>query len=172
MAPTWIRGAKNYKKNTFFIYRSRIIECSPLCTRSMCLLLLARCCWLTTLADSADDRCKSDAVSRYIFICANVYACRWNHVQVFGRNCKIHIVVLQRLSLSLQILGTLNGAFWSWNWYKIVISGFRICYFQQLNCIKIVLHLYLEIMCMHFILSSHHISWPICNHICHKKFAL
>ena len=31
-------------------------------------------------------------------------------------------------------------------------------FFQQLYCITIVLHLYLEIMCMHFILSSHHIS--------------
>ena len=31
----------------------------------------------------------------------------------------------------LQILGTLNRAFWSWNWYKIVISGFRVCFFQQ-----------------------------------------
>ena len=25
----------------------------------------------------------------------------------------------------LQILGTLNKTFWSWNWYKIVISEFR-----------------------------------------------
>ena len=73
------------------------------------------------------------------------------------------------LKFILQILGTLNRAFWSWNWYKIVISGFRVCYFQQLYCITIVLHLYLEIMCMHFILSSHHISSHICNHICHKK---
>ena len=69
----------------------------------------------------------------------------------------------------LQILETFNRAFWSWNLYKIVISGFRVCYFQQLYCITIVLHLYLEIMCMHFILSSHHISSHICNHICHKK---
>ena len=29
----------------------------------------------------------------------------------------------------------------------------------------------LEILCMHFILSSRHISSLICNHICHKKFA-
>ena len=34
----------------------------------------------------------------------------------------------------LQILGTLNRAFWSWNWYKIVISGFRVCFFN--NCIE------------------------------------
>ena len=36
------------------------------------------------------------------------------------------------------------------------------------NCI--VLHLYLEIMCMHFILTSHHISSHICNHICQNNF--
>ena len=39
----------------------------------------------------------------------------------------------------LQILGTLNRAFWSWNWYKIVISGFRVCFFSTIvlyyNCI-------------------------------------
>ena len=34
----------------------------------------------------------------------------------------------------LQILGTFNRAFWSWNWYKIVISGFRVCFFN--NCIE------------------------------------
>ena len=34
----------------------------------------------------------------------------------------------------LLILGTLNRAFWSWNWYKIVISGFRVCFFN--NCIE------------------------------------
>ena len=72
----------------------------------------------------------------------------------------------------LQTLGTFNRAFWSWNWYKIVISGFRVCFFQQLYCITIVLHLYLEIMCMHFILSSHHISSHICNHMSHKRFAI
>ena len=100
--PYMNQGYEKLQKTYFSICRSRIFECSPLCTRSMCLLLLARCCWLTTLADSADDRCKSVVVSRYIFICANVYACRWNHVQVFGRNCKIHIVGLQKLSLSLS----------------------------------------------------------------------
>ena len=42
-------------------------------------------------------------------------------------------------------------------------------FLQQLHCITIVLHLYLEIMCMHFILSSHHISSHICKHIRHKK---
>ena len=31
----------------------------------------------------------------------------------------------------LQILGTLKRAFWSWNWYKIVILGLRV-FFQQL----------------------------------------
>ena len=31
--------------------------------------------------------------------------------------------------------------------YKIVISGIRVCFFQQLYCITIVLHVYLEIMC-------------------------
>ena len=34
----------------------------------------------------------------------------------------------------LQILGTLNRVFLSWNWYKIVISGFRVCFFN--NCIE------------------------------------
>ena len=34
----------------------------------------------------------------------------------------------------LQILATLNRAFWSWNWYKIVISGFKVCFFD--NCIE------------------------------------
>ena len=50
-------------------------------------------------------------------------------------------------------------------------SNFRAqgMFFQQLYCNTFVLHLYLEIMCMHFILSSHHISSHICNHICHKK---
>ena len=70
----------------------------------------------------------------------------------------------------LQILRTLNRAFWSWNWHKIVISGFRVYFFlQQLYCITIVLYLHLEIMCMHFILSSHQSSSHKCNHICHKK---
>ena len=32
----------------------------------------------------------------------------------------------------LQILGTFNRAFWAWNWYKGVTSGFRVCFFQQL----------------------------------------
>ena len=31
----------------------------------------------------------------------------------------------------LQILGTLISTFWSWNWYKIVISGFRVCFFNN-----------------------------------------
>ena len=34
----------------------------------------------------------------------------------------------------LQILGTLNMAFWAWNWYKWVISGLRVCFFN--NCIE------------------------------------
>ena len=34
----------------------------------------------------------------------------------------------------LQILGTLNRAFWAGNWYKRVISGFRVCFFN--NCIE------------------------------------
>ena len=33
----------------------------------------------------------------------------------------------------LQILGTLNRAFWAWNWFKRVISWFRVCFFN--NCI-------------------------------------
>ena len=36
-------------------------------------------------------------------------------------------------SFMLQILGTLNRDFWSLNWYKIVIWGFRVCFFS--NCI-------------------------------------
>ena len=69
----------------------------------------------------------------------------------------------------LQILGTLNRTFWSWNWYKIVISRFRVGFFN--NCIKknYLLHLSLEIMCMHFILSSYLFSSHICNYICHKN---
>ena len=35
-----------------------------------------------------------------------------------------------------QILGTLNRAFWSWNWYKLVISGLRVCFFNNCNCIE------------------------------------
>ena len=31
-------------------------------------------------------------------------------------------------------IGTLNRTFWSWNWYKIVIIGFRVCFFK--NCIE------------------------------------
>ena len=34
----------------------------------------------------------------------------------------------------LQILGTLNRAFWAWNWYKRLISGFKVCFFN--NCIE------------------------------------
>ena len=102
----------------------------------------------------------------------------------------------------LQILRTLNGAFWAWNWYKIVISEFRVCFFN--NCVEenqnkthfeegnknsqsslrdgsryqigwifgvtqqltTTPHpsewsLSLEIICMHFILSSHHTSYSI-----------
>ena len=70
---------------------------------------------------------------------------------------KLGFVPIQKFML--PFFETLNRALWSWNWYKIVISGFRVCNFH--NCI--VLHLYLEIMCMHFILSSHHISYHICN---------
>ena len=28
----------------------------------------------------------------------------------------------------------MNRAFWAWNWYKRVISGFRVCFFN--NCIE------------------------------------
>ena len=35
---------------------------------------------------------------------------------------------------TLQILGTLNRAFLAWNWFKRVISGFRVCFFN--NCIE------------------------------------
>ena len=31
----------------------------------------------------------------------------------------------------LQILGTINKAFWAWNWYKRVISGLRVCFFNN-----------------------------------------
>ena len=34
----------------------------------------------------------------------------------------------------LQILGTINKAFWAWNWYKRVVSGFGVCFFN--NCIE------------------------------------
>ena len=37
--------------------------------------------------------------------------------------------------IMLQILGTLNRAFWVWNWYKRVISGFSVCFFFN-NCIE------------------------------------
>ena len=33
----------------------------------------------------------------------------------------------------LQILRTLNRAFWAWNCYKRVTSGSRVCFFQQLS---------------------------------------
>ena len=50
-------------------------------------------------------------------------------------------------------------------------SNFRVqgMFFQQLYCIPIVLHLSLEIMCMHFILSGPHTSLHICNHIHYKN---
>ena len=38
----------------------------------------------------------------------------------------------------LQILGTLNRAVWLWNWYKIIISGLRVCIFKLSYCITIV----------------------------------
>ena len=38
----------------------------------------------------------------------------------------------------LQILGTLNRAVWLWNWYKIIISGLRVCMFKLSYCITIV----------------------------------
>ena len=31
-------------------------------------------------------------------------------------------------------MGTLNTAFWAWNYFKRVISGFRVCFFN--NCIE------------------------------------
>ena len=31
----------------------------------------------------------------------------------------------------LQIWGTSNRAFWAWNWCKIIISGFRVCFFNN-----------------------------------------
>ena len=60
----------------------------------------------------------------------------------------------------LQILRTLNRAFLSWNWNKIVISGFRVCSFN--NCIK-------KIKTWH---TDHHTSLHICNHIYHKNLPL
>ena len=72
-------------------------------------------------------------------------------------------------NLQKQILGTLNGAFWAWNWCKKVNSGFRVCSFQQLYWEKSEWSLSLEIMCMHFILSGPHTSLHICNHIHYKK---
>ena len=50
-------------------------------------------------------------------------------------------------------------------------SNFRVqgMLFQQLYCITIALHLSLEIMCTHFILSGPHTSLHICNHIHYKK---
>ena len=34
----------------------------------------------------------------------------------------------------LHILGAFNSAFWAWNWFKRVISGFRVSFFN--NCIE------------------------------------
>ena len=65
----------------------------------------------------------------------------------------------------LQILGTLNRAFWSWNWYKMVISGFRVVSTIVLRKIKTR-----HTLCMHFILFGHYTSLHICNHIYYKNF--
>ena len=66
-----------------------------------------------------------------------------------------------------QILGTLNRALWAWNWYKRVISGFRVCFFN--NFIeKNQNETHCEggmCLCMHFILSGPQTSMHICNHI-------
>ena len=43
-------------------------------------------------------------------------------------------IILGRKYILILILGTLNRTFWSWNWYKIVILGFRVCFFN--NCIE------------------------------------
>ena len=50
-------------------------------------------------------------------------------------------------------------------------SSFRVqgMLFQQLYSITIALHLSLEIMCMHFVLSGPNTSLHISNHINHKN---
>ena len=118
-------------------------------------------------------------------------------IEQFSWNCNLRCISLKCISLRFQVLHSRNktqnmtqcqrGGF-IFN-PKIYIAdfgnfkqGFLIMhliqnsnfraqgmFFQQLYCNTFVLHLYLEIMCMHFILSSHHISSHICNHICHKK---
>ena len=52
---------------------------------------------------------------------------------------------------------------------KRVNSGFRVCFFKQLCWEKSEWSLSLEIMCMHFILSSHHVFLYMCNYICHRN---
>ena len=66
-------------------------------------------------------------------------------------------------------IGTLNRTFWSWNWYKIVIIGFRVCFFQEFYWEKSKQD---TLWRGHFwipILSDHHTSSLIRNHIFHKK---
>ena len=60
--------------------------------------------------------------------------------------------------------GNFKQGFLSWNWYKIVISGFRICFFN--NCIeKNQNKTHFEEGTSEFrLLSGHHTSSHICNH--------
>ena len=65
----------------------------------------------------------------------------------------------------LQILGILNRAFWAWNWFKRVISGFRVSFVQQLYWEKSKPD---TLWKRHFwipMLFGPHTSLHICNHI-------
>ena len=64
----------------------------------------------------------------------------------------------QRGGGEVIFMGTFNRAFRAWNWYKRVIAGFRVCFFN--NCIENNQNkTHFEegmCMCMHFILSGPH----------------
>ena len=42
--------------------------------------------------------------------------------------------VISNPKIYIADFGLLNRAFWAWKWYKRVISGFRVCFFN--NCIE------------------------------------
>ena len=66
-------------------------------------------------------------------------------------------------------LGNFKQGFLIMKLIQIVISGFRVCFFN--NCIEKNQNKthFEEGMCMHFILSGPHASLHICNHIHYKK---
>ena len=70
----------------------------------------------------------------------------------------------------LQILVTLNRAFWSWNWYKK--SKFRVPGMFFNNCIEKIKTrhtLNKACVCISYYLALMYTSLHICNHIHYKK---